>query len=115
MICSRVLTCGRTTPCAITGGGGTQHEPNVHNTRLARLRVQPRGTPLAYRGGTGPAGGATRRYRPAGRLVEEAEGIVRAEDLAEMDRRLEEIYFISERGYEPAYDSVYSSIAYSED
>jgi hypothetical protein len=36
-------------------------------------------------------------------VVEEAEGIVRAEDLAEMDRRLEEIHFISERGYEPAY------------
>jgi hypothetical protein len=27
---------------------------------------------------------------------------VRAEDLAEMDRRLTEIMFISERGYEPA-------------
>jgi hypothetical protein len=30
---------------------------------------------------------------------------VRAEDLAELDRRLEEVLFIAERGYEPAYVS----------
>lgn len=31
---------------------------------------------------------------------------MRAEDLLEMSRRLEEIMFIAERGYEPVYDEI---------
>jgi hypothetical protein len=34
----------------------------------------------------------------------EAEGHVRVKDLREIERRLEEVVFIAERGYEPVYD-----------